>query len=148
MIQYPLQFRVDANALSGVDTLWKTKVPGEGAVAHSLEAAIPREFEGPGGGYSPEDFYSLALMNCFIATFKVIGHRSKLEFRDLQGEGTLTVDRDEKGFPWMKAFHLKVTLNGAPDSDRARRLLEKASQSCLILNSVRTEKTFEFIVNE
>ena len=63
-------------------------------------------------------------------------------------EGLLTVDRNEKGIPWMKAFHLRVVLGGAVDPERAQRLLEKTSASCMILNSVQTEKTFELSVGK
>ena len=146
MIQYPLVFKVVSKGNSGVSNPWQTSVPASGGGEHTLTAAIPPEFSGPGGGYSPEDFYALALINCFVATFKVIAERSKLEYGDLRASGTLTVDRDEKGSPWMSRFLLEVDLGGAADPERAGRLLEKASQSCLILNSVRTEKEFRFRV--
>jgi len=148
MIHYPLTFKVSANAPSGIQNSWITRAPSVGgAGGDSVVMAIPPEFEGPGGGYSPEDIYAFALMNCFIATFKVIAEKSKLPFEGLQTSGTLTVDRNESGVPWMKAFHLRVELSGAPDVERAKRLLEKTSQSCMILNSVKTEKSFEFVVN-
>jgi uncharacterized OsmC-like protein len=47
----------------------------------------------------------------------------------------------------MKEFALRVAIKGASDPERTRRLLEKTSQSCMILNSVKTGKTFEFLVN-
>ena len=58
----------------------------------ALVTTIPSEFEGPGGGYSPEDFYALALLNCFGATFKVIDIIFKVEsfggrVVDLAGDG-------------------------------------------------------------
>jgi organic hydroperoxide reductase OsmC/OhrA len=148
MIQYPLQFRVRGQALAGVRERWSmiaenSQVPNFDA---TILVAVPPEFEGPGLAYSPEDFYALALANCFVATFKVISEKSKLNYKSLNAQGTLTIDRDEKGAPWMKAFHLNVELVGATDIDRAHRLLEKTSQSCMILNSVKTEKTFDFDV--
>jgi organic hydroperoxide reductase OsmC/OhrA len=146
MIQYPLVFKVSSHGASGIANPWQTSVPAGTGGETTLPAAIPPEFSGPGGGYSPEDFYALALINCFVATFKVIAERSKLEYRDLRASGTLTVDRDEKGSPWMSRFLLEVELGGAADTERAGRLLEKASQSCLVLNSVRTEKEFRFRV--
>jgi organic hydroperoxide reductase OsmC/OhrA len=144
MIQYPMHFTVQSKAKSGIQSIWDSSTP---TVPTSLELSIPPEFSGPGGGYSPEDIYAMALANCFVATFKVFAEKSKIEFGDLTASGTLTVDRNESGVPWMKAFHLKVELNGVNDSERARRLLEKTSQSCMILNSVKTEKSFEFLVS-
>ncbi len=142
MIQYPMQFRVKSTGTSGIQTPWETQAE---AFEMKVPLAVPPEFGGPGSGLSPEDLYAFALANCFVATFKVIAEKSKLEFSDLSAEGELTLDRNESGVPWMKAFHLKVSLTGAKDPERALRLLEKTSQSCMILNSVKTEKTFEFI---
>jgi organic hydroperoxide reductase OsmC/OhrA len=143
MIQYPITFKVLANGEAPVSKTWLSETPSSPGTK-PLGVAVPPEFDGPGGGYSPEDFYALALMNCFVATFKVIAEKSKLSFSALKAEGLLTVDRGEGGAPWMKSFHLKVSLAGVGDAERARRLLDKTSQSCMILNSVKTEKTFEF----
>ena len=143
MIQYPLVFKVKSSARAGISSNWETSST---SVATAVAMSIPPEFEGPGGGFSPEDIYAFALTNCFIATFKVIAEKSKLEYKSLDAEGLLTVDRNEKGIPWMKAFHLRVVLGGAVDPERAQRLLEKTSVSCMILNSVQTEKTFELSV--
>lgn len=44
----------------------------------------------------------------------------------------------------MARFHLKVRLQGAEQKESAQRLLEKTSQSCMILNSIKTTKTFDF----
>ena len=112
-----------------------------------MTCAIPPEFQGPGGGASPEDLYALALANCFVATFKVFAEKSSAGFVSLLADGCLTLDRDEKGVPWMSRFHLKLRIEGAADAARIRTLLEKTSRSCMILNSVRTEKTFEFEVS-
>jgi organic hydroperoxide reductase OsmC/OhrA len=143
MIHYPLSFKVSSSATHGIQANWSTRAE---SMSDPVSMAIPPEFEGPGGGFSPEDIYAFALMNCFIATFKVIAEKSKLEYRSLTTEGTLTVDRNESGVPWMKSLHLKVQVAGARDGERVKRLLEKTSQSCMILNSVKTEKTFEFVV--
>ncbi len=144
MIKHPLLFKVSASTNSGISTTWKTSAE---STVGSLSMAIPHEFEGPGGGYSPEDIYAFALLNCFAATFKVIAEKSNLDFKELNLSGVLTVDRNEKGFPWMKHFLLKAALSECADPERGKRLLEKASQSCLILNSVLTEKAFEFSVD-
>ncbi len=139
MIQYPMDFRVSSQGPAGVQTQW-TSVSDGG----QLTCAIPPEFKGPGGGFSPEDFYAYALANCFIATFKVIAEGSKLSYANIKANGVLTVDRDEKGRPCMAKFHLRVELSGVADAERATRILDKTSQSCIVLNSVNTVKTFEW----
>jgi uncharacterized OsmC-like protein len=145
MIKYPLDFSVSTQSQSSISSVWSSEV-GSLSERRVATVAIPPEFEGPGGGYSPEDFYALALLNCFVATFKVIAEKSKLQYESIEGRGILQVDRNEKGIPWMKSFKMNFALVGAVDSERATRLLEKTSQSCMILNSVKTEKTFQFEV--
>lgn len=142
MVKYPLRFEVTASAESGISRVWSSRAGDRDPVP----IAIPPEFEGPGGGFSPEDLYALALMNCFAATFKVIAERSRVEYRGLSLSGALTVDRDESGAPWMKRFELSVLLEGVADPERADRVLKKTSASCLILNSVKTEIAFDFKV--
>ena len=140
MIRYPQDYEVRSSTGPGMDSRWNA-LAASGA---ELTCAIPPEFEGPGGGASPEDLYAMALLNCFVATFKVFAQKSRVDFRGLEASGVLTVDRDEKGVPWMARFKLSATLHGAADGERALQLLEKTSRSCMILNSVKTEKTFEF----
>jgi organic hydroperoxide reductase OsmC/OhrA len=91
VIQYPLVFKVKSSAQAGIAAHWETSSP---SVATPVPMAIPPEFEGPGGGFSPEDIYGFALTNCFVATFKVIAEKSKLTYKTLHAEGTLTVDLD------------------------------------------------------
>lgn len=141
MIRYPLPFKVSAQGPSGIQNLWETKVPHLDDV---YKVSIPPEFDGPGGGLSPEDLYAMALQNCFIATFKVFAEKSKLSFSGIRAETQLLVDRNESGVPWMAKVHLNIFLRGVSQTSLAERLLEKTSQSCMILNSVKTEKTFEY----
>jgi organic hydroperoxide reductase OsmC/OhrA len=141
MIQYPLYFQVESKAQRGIHSQWATLTPGNPEAA----CAIPPEFEGPGGGYSPEDFFAMAMANCFVATFKVIAEKSKVEFESLRIAGRLTVDRNEKGQPWMAAIHLIVEVQpGATDPARIQRTLEKTSQSCIVAHSLKTPVSFEF----
>jgi uncharacterized OsmC-like protein len=107
------------------------------------------EFDGPGKGYSPEDFFGLAIVNCFAATFKVIAEKSRLSFDSLSVEGRLAVDRDEKGRPCMKSFlmDVKVSAGANGNVDRILRVLDKTSESCIVVNSVKTEVRFSFAVS-
>lgn len=143
MMTYPMLFKVTAEASSGIQTTWSTQ---SGSYSQKALMAIPPEFSGPGGGFSPEDLYAMALANCFVATFKVFAEKSRLSFSELKVQTTLSVDRNEKGQPWMAKAGLNIELSGVAQKATAQRLLEKTSQSCMILNSVLTEKSFEFRV--
>lgn len=144
MVQYPLNFYSKAKAGRGIEGLWESR--GHEQDQSPIQCAVPKEFQGPGGGYSPEDLYGLALVNCFVATFKVFAERSRLDFETLEVSAHLIVDRDEAGTPWMKKITLEIELQGVPDSQKALRLLDKTSGQCLIHNSVKTERVFIFKV--
>lgn len=141
MKQYPIPFLTTVESLSGIQTNWQSF---NEAKSHPIEMSIPPEFDGPGGGYSPEDLFALALQNCFIATFKVFAEKSKLTYHSIKIDSRLEVDRNEKGFPWMAKIHFHVLLTGVQQVENAQRILDKVSKSCMIMNSVNTEKSFEF----
>jgi organic hydroperoxide reductase OsmC/OhrA len=141
MKNYPLVFTTSAEAEQGINKNWSAKAS---AFESSIILDIPPEFDGNGKGFSPEDLYAMALQNCFVATFKVFAEKSRLEFQKILVHAELKVDRNEKGAPWMASITLKVKLLGAVQKENAKRILEKTSQSCMILNSVNTSKHFEF----
>ncbi len=139
MQKMPMIFKAQSVAGPGMKKTWKTSV-GFG----ELTAALPPEFSGGGGGYSPEDFLLFAVLNCFTSTFKVVAELSKYEFKELKVQGTLTIDANERGRPEIKSIHVKATLDGASDKDQAEKLLEKSSKACLVANSLKIDKIYEF----
>lgn len=140
MYKFPMNFPMTTTATSGVDTVWTTRAESTDL---PLTCAIPPDFNGPGGGFSPEDLYGLALSNCFVATFKVFAQFSKLSYQDLQIKSVLTVDRNDKGQPWMAQIALHIKISGVENKTLAERVFEKTKNGCLILNSVNTQKVFE-----
>ncbi len=141
MMTYPMKFAVKAAGPAGIQSAWLTQAQN---FDQEIPVSIPPEFDGPGTGLSPEDLYAMALQNCFIATFKVFAEKSKLQYSSVNVESVLEVDRDEKGRPWMARIYMQITLAGVSQQENAKRILEKTSQSCMILNSVNTQKTFQF----
>lgn len=140
MIKYPLFFEASSNSTSGINTTFE-------ATAYDLPAitcAIPKEFGGPGGGYSPEDLFSLAVLSCLIATFKVFAERAKLQFTNINGSAKLTIDRNVQGVPELKKLDIKFTLSGVQDQAKAKLLLGESEKYCLVSNAAKTEKTFEY----
>ena len=111
-----------------------------------LELSIPPEFSGPGTGYSPEDLYALALLNCYIATFKFVAEKSKLSFSEITGRATLEVGDSEEQKNWMKSLTMSISLNGCAQPERALGLLQKTTSHCMIHQSVKTAIHFEFHV--
>lgn len=141
MLQYPMKFTVRSSTKPGIAVNWQTSAD---AAKVEMTAAIPPEFAGPGGGVSAEDFYALAMVNCYISTFKVYAEKSSLEFEDISAVLTLEVDRDEKGFPWMARATMNVQLRKPSVKEKGQALMEKALKGCLVMNSIKTEKTVQF----
>lgn len=143
MITYPLIFKSKAAILPKPLESWEIT-----SAAFKTQCAVPPEFGGPGGGFSPEDLFAQALTNCFLATFKVYAQASKLVYTQVSANSELFVDLGESGKPVMKKLILKVNIAGAVQAQRVRTLAEKAFASGFILNSVKTELDFELSVSE
>ncbi len=134
MIEYPIKFSSTASALSGVSSIWKVESLNNNAIC-----AVPIEFGGPGGGFSPEDFFAQALMNCFLATFKVYAEGSKIIYSEIEVSSELTVDKNESGQPIMSHFMMNIYIRDAERADRIEQIVLKALRSGFILNSVKTK---------
>jgi organic hydroperoxide reductase OsmC/OhrA len=104
----------------------------------TLSTAPPAEFGGPGNRWSPETLLVAAIANCFVLTFRALA-RTVADFRwqglECRVEGVL--DRVE-GVTRFSRFVTRATLTvaGGADEARARRLLERAEDGCLIANSL------------
>ena len=142
MIRYPIEFLAKTVAPSEMQSQWSSKTD-EGM---ECPVAIPPVFEGPGKGLSPEDLFHLSLTNCFIASFKVYAHHSKLQFDDLSVESKLIVDLDEAKFPVMKDFFLDAKIKNPSNPEMALHLAKRASELGFILNSVKTVCHFSYEV--
>lgn len=144
MVKFPMKFEVQANASSGIHSQWTS----QSDLLPPIPSAIPPEFMGPGGGYSPEDLFALAVLNCVIATFKVYCEKAKLAFQTIQGKASLTVDKlpTEAGFGMTQ---IDITLNvvGTSDPDNAKKTLELAIKDCAVSNSIKSGKTFHINVS-
>ena len=142
-MQFPMQFEVQGESNSGIQTLWPVQV-------HHLppiSCAIPQEFRGPGGGYSPEDLLGLAALSCLIATFKVFAEMSSLSFEKISGKVTVIIDRP-KGKPvGITQLNISLKVTHASNPDKALQLLEECKKSCLVTNVLGLEKIYHFDVS-
>ncbi len=144
MIKFPMVFDVQASATAGIDASWTAQV---GSLS-PISCAIPTEFMGPGGGYSPEDLFSLSLLNCLIATFKVYCEKSKVTFQEIRGKVRLTVDQlpGQNGFAMTQA-DISFDVTGASDPEKTKKLLNAAIKDCAVSNSIKTGKTFHINIS-
>ena len=134
MISYPVSFHGASRASSGIQNEWKVTSSGL-----DTTCSVPKEFEGSGGAFSPEDFFLLSLQNCFVATFKVYAEYSRLSFDQLNVTGELIVDKNDNLKPVMKACKLIIELYNPSDKKKSDLLIKKTLENGFILQSVKTE---------
>lgn len=144
MVKFPIKFEVAASSSPGIGSRWE----GSAGRLSPIVSAIPPEFMGPGDGYSPEDLFALALLNCLIATFKVYAEKSGLAFEEIKGRVSLTVDKipGESGFAMTEA-DVSFDIRGVSDKARAKKMLDQAIKDCAISNSIKTGKTFHINIS-
>lgn len=135
-------FNIKTSSISGINTSWNTTINNE-----LLILDIPKDFQGPGNHISPEDLFAASLGNCFLATFKVIAEKSKLNFESIDVHVELILDEDLlTSKTVMKKANFKIYLFSPDNIDRANRILNKTPDNCMILNSVKTEFTFQYFI--
>jgi organic hydroperoxide reductase OsmC/OhrA len=139
MIKYPLMFSVKASANPGIDSLWNSNAAG----LEEVSCAIPKEFNGPGTGYSPEDLMGMAVVNCFIATFKVFAAHAKLDYDTLDVRGEVEINRATSGQVGLTNLTVDVELSGASDLSKAKVLLDETRKNCLMANALKIQVKFD-----
>ena len=138
MQDYPHRYK--ASAQGGTEGIIDTGSPG----LENIPAMPPPEFDGPGDKWSPETMLVAAVANCFILTFRAIARASKLEWESLEASADGVLERVERVTKFTSVT-VKATLTVPADTDeeKARRLLQKAEDACLITNSMTAETHLE-----
>lgn len=143
MIKYPLFFNARSSSCSGIANNWESSA----SELFSIECSIPKEFMGPGSGYSPEDFMVMAVANCFIATFKVFAERAQLDFENLSVQAKLEINRLSTGQVGVSSINLDITLSGASLESKAQILLEETKKNCMMANALKVETRFNMRID-
>lgn len=138
MIRYPLTFLAESSSTPGSASNWSSSA----ASLDPITCSIPKEFMGPGNGYSPEDFLLMAVINCFTATFKVFAEKTKLEFKNITVNGSLVISRLESGQVGVCSIKVNVNLLGTSDHEKAKLLLEETKKNCLMANALKVAVEF------
>lgn len=138
MHSLPHRYRVTARAAPDGDVaLAADNLP-------QLASAPPVEFDGPGDRWSPESLLAAAVADCFALSFRAIAKASRVDWASLDCEVTGTLDKVDRAMMFTR-FDLRASLEvpAGVDEARARRLLEKAEETCLITNSLRSDVHLE-----
>jgi peroxiredoxin-like protein len=113
-----------------------------------IEVATPPQFpKGMDNIWSPEHFFTAAVVSCFMTTFLAVAENSKLAFTDFScaSEGKL---EQIEGKYLMTEVILRPSLKLVDEADRekAERILQKSEKACLITNSIKAVVTLETTV--
>lgn len=104
-----------------------------------IQSTAPPEFNGPPGNWSPETLFVASIADCFVLTFRAIAAASKLEWLEIDCAGDGVLEKTAEGLCFTR-IDLEVSLRvpSGANNERVQRLLEKAEQSCLVTNSLKT----------
>jgi len=106
-----------------------------------IESAPPKEFDGPGNQWSPEGLLTAAVADCFVLGFRAIAAASKYTWLSLDAHTVGTLDRIEGKMRFTPfETHAKLHVPEGADIERAKKLLEKAELTCLVANSLTSER--------
>lgn len=144
MAKFPMNFEVQASSKAGINQLWDSKADEY----PPIPTAIPADFGGPGGAYSPEDLFALALINCLIATFKVYAEKSQVQYDQITAKANLTLDKDPSGSSFiMKQVDITFDITGAQDKEKTKKTLETSMEHCAVSNSIKSGKTYQINIS-
>jgi peroxiredoxin-like protein len=102
-----------------------------------LKIAAPKQFDGPGDHWSPEDLLMAAIADCLILTFRSIATASKFEWSELSCDVKGTLERIDNKTQFTEIFqNVMLKVNSDINEEKAKQLLEKAEKNCLITNSL------------
>jgi peroxiredoxin-like protein len=114
------------------------------ASVQDIAIAPPAQFGGPGDQWSPEDLFMASIASCFILSFRAIARASKLSWTSIECDSEGELDRLGGKTQFTKIFTtVSLLLEETGDIEKAERLLHKAEQTCLVLNSLTSESRLE-----
>jgi len=135
MHPFPHRYIVNAAVRPGGD------VPLSAEGVRIIESAPPKEFDGPGNQWSPEALLTAAVADCFVLNFRAIAAASRFAWVSLEARTEGTLDRVEGKMRFTRFdTHAKLHVPAGADVERAKKLLEKAELTCLVANSLSSER--------
>lgn len=129
-----------------VSVQWAGGRDGHGTVSskHSgtkIAIAVPPEFQGPGGGASPEELLTSAIASCYTITFGIIATNRKIPVTSIAVEAIGQVEQAGAQFTYRSVtVRPVITLESSATDEQfkvAEDMAHKADLYCIITNAVR-----------
>ncbi|MDH3399386.1 MAG: OsmC family protein [Chromatiales bacterium] len=138
MGDFPHEYKVSAS--SGQNGGVTVSAPGLPDIA----SGPPAQFGGSGDVWSPEDFITAAVADCFVLSFKAVARGSRFDWTFLDCHVSGFLDKVDGALRFTR-FDVKAVLTVPEGTDPAKaiKLLEKSEKACLITNSLTSESHLE-----
>lgn len=134
MHEFPHHYKVRASGGPDADV----SVSADGL--ETISSAPPAEFGGPGDRWSPETLLAAAVVDCLILSFRAVARASRFSWTGLECEVDASLDRQDQTTRFTEfKVHATLEVPSGTSEEKARRLLEKAENNCLITNSLSGE---------
>jgi organic hydroperoxide reductase OsmC/OhrA len=126
-------FRFQVTACSQGDQLASVTAPD----LDEIEAAVPPEFRGPGGHWSPEQLLVASAASCFAVTFAVVAERRGIPLHSLTVTGTGHIGHRDDGRLGFVAVELTPTIQTEPEFiPAAARTARAAATACMVTDAL------------
>lgn len=140
MIKFPIKFEVKSESPRGVSSTWTSSTNS----LKPITCAIPVEFNGPGGAYSPEDLFALSIVTCIISMFKFNCEKAKAIYDSISARATLIMNMDPLSNQLsLTNINIIFEIKNGADGQQLRQILESSIANCPVGNSVKTAKTIQ-----
>lgn len=117
------------------------------AALPDLAVAAPAEFDGPGDRWSPEALLCASVATCFVLTFRAQAKASGFEWAALECRTESVLDRVDRALRFTRfVTHATLKIPAGGDADKARALLQRAEDRCLVANSLNGERHLQSVV--
>jgi peroxiredoxin-like protein len=105
----------------------------------TIKMSVPKEFDGPNTGWSPEAMFLNALAGCVAFTFSTIAGMMKLDFSNLMiaATGTVEAHPDKRMYFSKVTLQPSLTLANPADESKLPKMWENTEKHCLVSNSVQ-----------
>jgi organic hydroperoxide reductase OsmC/OhrA len=102
-----------------------------------IQVAPPAKFDGPGDKWSPEELLMASLANCLILSFRPIAKASNFDWLTLECTSNGTLDKVGHKIQFTSVqTKVRLTVPSAKQIEKAKRLLNKAEETCFISNTL------------
>lgn len=129
-----------------------TATPAESATVFSeglpvIEVAPPKQFDGPGDKWSPEELLMASVSNCLVLSFRAIAKASKLQWSAINVRSSGELNKVGSAIKFTNIQSVATLEIGPEESiEKSKHLLQKAEASCFVTNSLNCEVDLEYIV--